>query len=111
VSEDVYSKILNFPPGHEREAESGGAECGHCGTVHALLPRNRVEVLNTLGCHRCGKSSFLRPDEQLAYYRARGMEPQERPPTPDLVWNGTAYVASGLPAPVAPASTAPAAGA
>jgi hypothetical protein len=89
VSEEiVYSKIL----------EDGRVRCGHCGNEHGLLPPDKVEVLNSLWCDTCGKASLLRPDEQLAYYRGRGMEPAPVAETPSLVWNGTSYTTAVAPA-------------
>lgn len=85
-AEIVYSRIT----------EDGGVACGHCGSEHALLPPDRVEVLNSLWCETCKQASLLRPDEQLAFYRARGMEPvAAAAQTPTLVWNGSAYAVVG----------------
>lgn len=87
TEEIVYSKIL----------ENGGVRCGHCGNEHALLPPDKVEVLNSLWCDTCQRPSLLRSDEQLAYYRARGMEPAPVAETPSLVWNGSGYTTASAP--------------
>lgn len=101
MSEDVvYSKIL----------EDGGVRCGHCGAEHSLLPPDKVEVLNGVHCDTCKQPSSLRPDEQLAWYKARGMEPEPREETPSLVWTGTGYATSGPAPSPAPASASVATG-